>query len=533
MINQLHFEPDLTVDNTTWRAFLAFAGYRFFLATSLLLVYLLQLPPEFLGESNQLLYEITTQFYMAVSIVLLVFSGKKWGNFDTQVKLQLTIDIAVLILVMHSSGGLSSGLGVLLVVVVMAGAVLAPGRSTAYVVSLATLGILLEASFSQLSGGATKYSQAGMLGIAFFLTALLAQYISKKMRESEELAEQSAENVAKLAALNEKIINHMQMGVLVVNQFGTITQSNESAIALLGLSDELERTALKQHCPALAEQLWQWKQNDSTAFKPFRARADLPEVLARASALDSGETLIYIDNATQVAQQVQQLKLASLGRLTASIAHEIRNPLGAISHAGELLAESHDYDKATKKLTDIIQRHSVRVNSIIDTVLEMSRRKNSQPKVLVLMPWLEAIIDEYCEMKHIQAEELVLVSNTPLARINTDEEQLHQVVSNLIDNAWQFSESKKSGPRVRVRVTQLESDVLIEVSDNGPGVSKQAQKYLFEPFHSERPGGTGLGLYLARALCEANGARLSYLDDYDERCCFRITFSADKQERLK
>jgi len=523
----------VAAENISWRAFLSFAAYRLLLATMLYLVKVFDLPPEFLGASSPTLYDITTEFYLLVAVTFLATTFKKWGDFESQVKLQLSIDILALIVIMHSSGGNSSGIGALQVVVVMAGAILIPGRSAAYLVALATLAILLESSLAQLSGGSAKYSQAGMLGGVFFLTAILAHYTALKMRESQILAEQSAENVANLAALNEKIISNMQTGVLVLNRFGTITQCNESALSLLGLTEKGQNPSLKEFSVELAKQFSAWKKNEATAFKPFQARTDLPELAARATALESGETLLYLENATQLAQQVQQLKLASLGRLTASIAHEIRNPLAAISHAGELLSEVNNADPQTQKLTSIIDRHSVRVNKIIETILEMSRRKNAQPSILVLMPWLEAFVAEFCDMNRLEFNDIALVSHSPLAKIYVDHEQLHQVLTNLMDNAWHFSVPEHKSPRVRLTVTQLDDEVFIEVSDNGLGVPKQSQRFLFEPFHSERAGGTGLGLYLARALCEANGATLRYLDDIDQRCCFRITFSADMKENMQ
>ena len=239
---------------------------------------------------------------------------------------------------------------------------------------------------------------------------------------------------------------------------------------------------------------------------------------------------MFIENTTALAQQAQQLKLASLGRLTASIAHEIRNPLSAISHAGELLAESLSHDASVSKLTGIIQRHSVRMNSIIETILEMSRRKNVEPTVVVLSPWLEKLVEEYCEIKHIPARQIALISSVPLARICTDEEQLHQVMWNLIDNAWHYADKEQEQP-VEIRITLQADDINIDVIDNGAGVSPQAMQHLFEPFHSERSGGTGLGLYLARELCQANGARLNYLHEFGS--CFRISYPMQRQEFIQ
>jgi two-component system sensor histidine kinase PilS (NtrC family) len=527
------FEPGLAAENINWRAFLSFAAYRLLLATMLYVANKFDLPPDFLGETNQTLYAVTNEFYLLVAVTFLVAAANKWGDFESQVKLQLTIDIIVLIGIMHSSGGISSGLGALQVIVVMAGAILIPGRSAAYLVAFATLAILFESSLAQLNGEAAKYSQAGMLGGVFFLTAMLAHYTALKMKESQMLAERSAEDAANLAALNEKIISNMQTGVLVLNRFGTITQYNQSSLSLLGITERFDNPSLKDFSTELAEQFAAWKRNEATAFKPFQASKEKPELLARATALDSGETLLYIDNATQLAQQVQQLKLASLGRLTASIAHEIRNPLSAISHAGELLAEINHEDAQTQKLTSIIDRHNVRVNKIIETILEMSRRKTAQPSVLVLLPWLETFIAEFCDIKQLDSNDIALVSHSPLAKIYVDQQQLHQVLSNLMDNAWHFSQIEGEPPRVRLMVTQLDDEVFIEVSDNGLGIPKKSQRFLFEPFHSERAGGTGLGLYLARALCEANGASLRYLDDVEQRCCFRITFPAGLKENMQ
>ncbi|MCX4188305.1 sensor histidine kinase [Methylophaga sp. OBS4] len=521
-------------DPATWRALTVFAGYRFFLAAVLFFVFYLKLPPEFLGETDPKLYTSVSQLYLLTALILLLFTFKRWGVVATQIKLQLVIDIVALILIMHASGGLKTGLGSLLLVVVVAGGALIPGRLAAFIAAIATLAVLLEVSYSQFSGDdVTKYSQAGILGATFFITAWLAQWLSHKMQSSQVLAEERARDVANLAVLNQHIISRMQIGVLALDRHGKVTMFNQSASNLLGIERTFPGFNLKDTVPELAGQLLLWQHHNPQPFEPFQARADLPEIRATATKLDSGEILIYIENTSAMAQQAQQLKLASLGRLTASIAHEIRNPLGAISHAGELLAEHKQHDQTITKLTDIIHRHSLRVNNIIETVLQMSRRKTVKPTAVVLVPWLEKFIAEFCDIKGANEQEITLHTDSPLVKVFMDPEQLHQVMWNLLDNAWHYSDADTSLPRIEVKQAMSDNEIFIDVTDNGPGVTDQAREHLFEPFYSQRQGGTGLGLYLARELCQANGARLSYLADELQSSSFRISFPGEWQEYIE
>jgi len=528
-----NYGVDPSLSQESWRELTVFSVYRLFLATLLFCVFHFQLPPEFLGSYDPKFYSIISKLYLFTAVLFIAFSFKRIGRFHANTRIQLALDIVSITLIINSSGGLETGLGLLLVVVVVAGGALIPGRQSAFIASLATLSVLLQVSYSQYLGDSvTKYSHAGMLGATFFATALLTQILTQKMKASQGLAELRAQDVAKLAMLNEHIISSMQTGILVVDTGGRVTLSNQSARNFLGVDQLQKNYGLKAFSTRLVEQLSAWRHQLVTSFEPFQPRSDLPEVLARFSALEGGETLIYLDNTSELAQQAQQLKLASLGRLTASIAHEIRNPLGAISHAGELLAENHNNDKTSTKLTDIIQRHSARVNGIIETILHMSRRKTVEPTIVILAPWLENFINEFCDIKHIKKSDLSLQVHASLAKVSIDAEQLHQVFWNLLENAWEYSSSETSAQRVEVRLFSQDNDVMIDVCDNGEGVSEKMQENLFEPFNSDRQGGTGLGLYLARELCQANGARLNYLPN-DAEHCFRVSFPMERQEILQ
>lgn len=518
----------------SWRELTIFSAFRLFLASTLFIVFYLRLPPTFLGEANPSLYLKISLFYVLIAGLWLLLSIKKLGRYASLTRMQLVIDIVIITLLTHISGGLQTGLGTLLVVVVIAGGALIPGRISAFIAAIAALSVLLEVSYSQILGDEiTKYSHAGMLGATFFATAWLAQVLSIKMKVSQLLVEQHAENAAKSASLNEHIISSMQTGVLVVDEYGVVTLSNQSARLMLGLNMASTGIKLAESVPVLFQQLILWKNQNEAVFKTVQIESDLPEIHARAAMLKNGETLIYLDNTSALAQQAQQMKLASLGRLTASIAHEVRNPLGAISHASELLAEAHNNDEASTKLTDIIQRHSARVNGIIETILEMSRRKAVEPTLVALAPWFVKFKTEFCELKHIELDDFKLIIPSSVTTVHMDAGQLYQVMWNLLENAWHYSQpTSEVESRIQVNLYIRNNDVMIDISDNGQGVSEKMQQHLFEPFHSDRIGGTGLGLYLARQLCQANGAELSYLSDEQERY-FRIRFPLQSQEILR
>lgn len=519
-------------EQANWRALRLFSGYRIFLASVLFFVFYLQLSPEFFGQKYPTLYFNVSVIYLFSSVLLLLLTSQQWGDFQQLCMAQLLFDIVALFLVIHTSGGLQTGLGALLVVIVVAGGALVPGRLAALIAAVATLSVLFEASYAYFeSSHANQLGQAGILGAIFFITALLAQLLSRVVQQSQNLAEQRRLDIYKLAMLNQHIISRMQVAVLVLDEQGKVTLLNASAQKLLALDSLQTGFKLIEKVPILAAQVSRWREYDMEAFVPFQISADSPELTARANRLDSGEVIIFFEDSTQLAQQAQQLKLASLGRLTASIAHEIRNPLSAISHAGELLAEQPENQKeTTQKLTQIIQRHSARVNTIIETILQMSRRKNVEPSTIVLATWLEKFTEEFCEIKQLLKQHIKLEIHSPLARIWSDPQQLHQVMWNLLENALHYADLTAAAP-ITLRLDKNNETIMIDVIDNGPGVNETKQSHLFEPFYSERIGGTGLGLYLARELCQANGARLNYL--HTPKPCFRISYPLEQQESLQ
>ncbi len=515
-----------------WQLLQVYLYYRLVVAISLTATFFLsteQFKVSF-AESDRL-YFATVTTYLVLTVLSLLISRLKTGKIGVQVFIVIITDIIAVALLEYTNGPSNTNLSILLVVTVAAGSILIQGRLALFFAAVATLVVLYKQIMSAILHGnlqQQEFLQSAFVGVACFATAILAKQIAKRLRESEELADKQAEDLANLEELNHHVIQRMRTGILVVNNQGKVVMINDSCWKMFGMPDLPKQTTLESISPALAKQLKDWRHNPQFRTKPFRAYASGPEVQANFTQLETGEqanALVFVDDNTRMAQQAQQLKLASLGGLTANIAHEIRNPLGAISHAAQLLQESEHLNKGDARLSDIIHRHSVRMNKVIENVLQLSRRKQSEPELLLMAEWMTNFIQDFLSTQHDESSIEFVCENEQL-RFRIDPSQIQQVLTNLFQNGLRYSQAKIGEPKLKVVAdfnTQTEQPTL-DIIDYGAGVPEDKQDKIFEPFYTSESSGTGLGLYIARELCEANQARLDLVPT-EEGCCFRITFS--------
>jgi two-component system sensor histidine kinase PilS (NtrC family) len=516
----------------TWRPLRLLTFYRLILA-SVLIILFYSIPENItFGEYRPVLYTLTSLFYLGFALVAGFMARLRRPRYEFQTTFQILVDIVVITLLTHASGGLASGLGILLIIAVAAGSLLVAGRIAFLFAAVATMAMIVEQFYSiQLLGLARSigYTQSGLLGIALFATASLAYFMARRVRESEALARRRGIDIANLSKLNEHIVQRLQAGIIVTDNLHNIRLINTTARKLLGIVVSSEHMPLAQLAPTLNLQLLDWKRSPGKETAPFESASSGTRILPHFTLLDTAEgqgALIFLEDMSAMDSQAQQMKLASLGRLTASIAHEIRNPIGAISHATQLLDESDAIGKDDQRLMTIIQEQTRRVNAIVENILQLSRPASSVPRSIELDDWLTRFTDEFVHSGACNPEQLSTSVTPRDITAWMDPSQLHQVVWNLCENAIHHGSDENGSARIRLRATL--SGTLgtpqLDIIDNGPGIATDMTDQIFEPFYTTRSSGTGLGLYLARELCGINNARLSYQPAAEGGSCFRISF---------
>lgn len=513
---------------TDWQALRLLTFYRAILAGLLSVLYYALAGDNPFNVELPELFGSTLIGYLAFSIAAGVSTRLHWPGYRFQALLQVLADIGAIALLMHASSGVASSLSILLVIAVVVGALLLPGRTAYLFAAVATLAVLFETSLASLAvdkSGAGHVTRAGLLGAGLFVAAGLAHILAIRARESAALAAQRGVDLANLEQLNRYIVQQLESGVLVTDPDQIVRLANDNARAMLSM-DSHARAKLGDIMPGLATQFDHWRADHRWQPQPVEV-AGGATVIARFSELTTAKgkgALILLEDSARLAQQAQQLKLASLGRLTASIAHEIRNPLGAISHAAQLLNESDTLSSGDRRLAEIIINHTRRVNTIIENVLQLSRRSASRPQELQVAEWLQHFREDFCQSEGIDTTQLDLTVEPEDMRILADPGHLHQVLTNLCENALRHSSGEQHSLRLRAGRGD-NGGVFLEVIDNGPGIDAATAEKMFEPFFTTAASGTGLGLYIARELCEINQAQLVYHTPTDGGSCFRIQFA--------
>jgi two-component system sensor histidine kinase PilS (NtrC family) len=516
-----------------WRVLALLNLYRVLVPLVLLSLYSL-------GGSRGIVLQDPRIFFVALlayavfGIVGILMVRRRMFASGVQTILQAGADVAVLTLILHASGGISGGLGLLLLVPIGGLSFLLNTRSALFLAALAALAVLGDTIWQQFGDRAdsTAYATAGLLGLVLFVIAAAASVVSTRMRESEALVRQRDVDLANLAELSQYIVQHLRESLLVVDAADRIRLINESAAEILGDVQAVPGALLGEVSPRLLYSLSTWRQSErdqQSAPSSFVA-ADGARVIqphfAPLGGIDPGPTLIFLEDNSLMAERVQQSKLAALGRLSASIAHEIRNPVGAMSHAGQLLAESPSMGPEERRLTDIIRNNSERVSTIINNVLQLSRREATRPERLQLADWLEDFVLEFAETMQVSTAEIGLEEQGEDLEVRFDPSHLHQVVWNLCDNACKYGEPH-DGIKVDIQIGRLKANErpYLEVGDRGNGIEAQFVDRIFEPFFTGRKGGTGLGLFIARELCQLNRAILLYEARGGGGSLFRIVFT--------
>lgn len=496
--------------------------------------------PEPLAEARlSSLFLAACGGYFFAGVLLVLARGLAWPSLRMVALVNAIVDAVAISLILYSSGGVSSGLGILLVLPVGAMAVLADNRDAFLIAAVAAISVLIQQIAIHTSGLAppTDYTTAGVLGIVLFAIALSAWPIANRLRESEALVRRQEIDLANLAQLSQYIVQHLRESILVVDREDRVRLINESAALMLGDRQAYPGALLGEASPRLLYMLETWRQTTtsgtSEATQTFVAADGARMIRPHFAPLGSTEPapiLVFLEDTSVIAEKVQQSKLAALGRLSASIAHEIRNPVGAMSHAGQLLQESPNLDPDDKRLTEIIRSNAERVSGIINNVLQLSRRETTQLERMSLRSWIEEFREEFCETMQWAPVRLRLTGPSQEIEVRVDASQIRQVVWNLCDNSIRHAVKEDADAVIEIRYGRLGATArpFLEVADRGPGVTPENAERIFEPFFSGERRGTGLGLFLARELAQTSGATLLYEPRAGGGSVFRLVF-ADPQ----
>ncbi|MEH6550506.1 MAG: ATP-binding protein [Pseudomonadales bacterium] len=515
--------------------------YRLMVLGLLVLMHMVVLDEPLLGSQTPNLFRFTALGYFVPMFVLMAYSLRTTQDIPVDRLLAtFLLDIVVVYLLRASSGEMGSSLFLILILDVAVASTLLPTRLAALNAALATLAILTYTLTTILYEGAdvSELPDAATLGIALFASFLVINQLALRARRSEALADQQAGNIASLQHLTSLVLDRMNTGIIVTDANDDIEIINAAACELLEAPHLMADTSQIHPLPAtILQRLQHWRDAQYARQRPLRTSISGPELRVNFAPLvgnDSHQILIFIEDSRALEQEAQHMKLDSLGRLTGSIAHEIRNPLGAISHAAQLLYESKKLSGSDLRLAEIIQDQSQRLNSIVENVLILSRRNTPQVKEVDITAFIENLLSRLHLAEYANPQ---IEFHAPATKLISqfDPNQLEQVLQNLIANGLRYSKRATDLEFVEIRLHQNSSNQLacVDVIDIGKGIAEENRNKIFEPFFTTEKTGTGLGLYISHEICETNQIELYYLTTDSGKTCFRLIFPHQNKTHIR
>jgi two-component system sensor histidine kinase PilS (NtrC family) len=505
-----------------WRSLRHLNGFRLYLAVFFVLSALFADQFSWLSRNNLGSFLIISLIYALSTWPVRRMLRERQPGFEQQLLGQLLLDILLLIVLMHLGGGRETGLALLLMVYMAAAGLHARTQVMLLIPAAATLALLGEQGLASLSGtaGVQGFVQAGLLAVGFFMVASLSHVLARGTLAAAELAGVKEQEAANLEKVNARVIQELPYGVVVVDAQDRVLQSNAQATLWMACQ-AAPHSDLRTCLPALAEILAAWKRRDpnpDTLIKTPQGRHFRSRLIELDAERREGAVII-LEDLSELELEAQKLKLAALGRLTANLAHEIRNPLSAVGHAAQLLAEDVSGEGPARRLTRIIEDNVARLNRMVEDVLLLNRRDRLMREPIALDGFIADFLMQFQGSERLP-EGLIAVDIEPGASASFDRTHLHQILWNLLRNSLRHCTNTSGSIRLSAR--RRDAACVIEVYNDGAPIPPELVARLFEPFYTTDSRGTGLGLHIARELAEANHAELS-CQACDEGALFRLT----------
>lgn len=496
-----------------------YAAYRLLITSCLVLIFILTQDELSTNYEFPQLYFYVLWGYFFINCVQLFNLKHFKQHIPQQFAFIFIVDVIALSLLTIATNGPNLSISILFLTTIFAASLLLKTQKALIITLIAVIAVIYQQFFISFL---TQHSfqnlgNSVILAVLFFVFYACGQIAVRRFQLLDHVNFSQSQELKRLQNINRYILEQIETGYLVLDENCHIVLSNPAACALLGIAPfyAFDKYPLYKLQPDLFELLDfdQVQNGEKFQFESQLSRYHLHIEVQKLIVPQQVLTLLVIQDGQKMNQQVQQLKLAALGQLSASIAHEIRNPLAAIVQANELLPNSTVDQQQT--LSQMISKQTKRIDKIVQDTLSMVRNQGTQPISIQLDRFIPIFIQE--DLPDLKTK--ILCHIAPQLSLNFDEAQFRQVLINLIRNAVRHNSPERS--TIELHCYTQDKNIHIDVCDFGEGVAIHDQAHLFQPFFSTAITGTGLGLYLSHSFCEANQALLSYVEQ-QQGACFRI-----------